>query len=158
MIKIQVDAASAISKLDAAAVKLGSAAKNAVETGGNRLLSIVQGKLSGEVLNTRSGALLRSIRIETVEDENGIGARVYSDGSIPYARIQEYGGRVNVPAIAPVHAKALAFAWDGRLVFAKSAAAHVVDIPERSYLRTSLGEFEAAFAESMHQSVADAVT
>jgi hypothetical protein len=157
MIKIDVDTSLAIAKLDASTEKLHSAASNAVAECSNRLFSIVQGKLSGEVLNVRSGALRRSIRVDSVEIAKRISARVFSDGSVPYARIQEYGGRVNIPANAPRQAKALAFAWNGRMVFVKTTAAHVINMPERSYMRTSLAEVELAFAASIRQSVADAL-
>jgi hypothetical protein len=157
MITIEVGTAPAIAKLDVLAQSLRSATRNAIENGGNQLLSIVQGKLSGEVLNARSGALLHSIRALTSEAANSVETRVFCDGSVPYARVQEYGGRLNIPAVVPVRAKALAFAYEGRLVFATSTAAHVVDIPERSYMRASLDEFEATFAQSIHQSVADAL-
>ncbi|HTT84962.1 MAG TPA: HK97 gp10 family phage protein [Rhizomicrobium sp.] len=154
MISVKVDTAPAIARLDETKLRLRAAARNAVESGANRLLSLVQEKLSGEVLNSRSSALLRSIRVETAEDTDGIAVRVLSDGSVPYARIQEYGGRVNIPALEPIRAKALAFGYGGKLVFAKSTAAHVVDIPERSYMRLSLAEFARAFSDEMREAIA----
>jgi phage gpG-like protein len=157
MIAMDVDAAPAIAKLEALTGKLRFAAQNAVQNGCNRLLSIVQGKLSGEVLNSRSGALLRSISAEITETGNGIEARIFSDGTVPYARVQEYGGRLNIPAIVPMQAKTLAFAYEGRLVFARSTAAHIVDIPARSYMRASLDEYETAFAVNVQQSVREAL-
>jgi phage gpG-like protein len=112
---------------------------------------MVQRKLSGEVLAARSGALRRSIRAEVADDWRGVQARVFSDGGVPYARIQEYGGRIALPAIAAADAKALAFVYEGRLVFAKRAAAHVATIPERSFLRASLAEFAPALSESFRR-------
>jgi hypothetical protein len=157
MIEMQVDAGPAVARLEAVSQRLRANTRDAMEDGVERLLAIVQGKLSGEVLNSRSGALLHSIRAESVNATNGIEARIFSDGSVPYARVQEYGGRLNIPAIAPVRAKVLAFAYEGRMIFAKSVTAHVVDIPERSYMRASLDEFEAACVEGIRQSVADAL-
>jgi len=153
MFTARVDAASAIAKLNALQSKLRAGVREAVEEDAARLLALVCDKLSGEVLNARTGNLLRSIRSETSDN----GARVFSDGSVPYARIQEYGGRVSVPAIEPVNAKALAFAYDGRMVFAKRTAAHAVDIPERSYLRASLDEFAPAFLDDIRKLVAEAL-
>jgi hypothetical protein len=157
MITTTIDAAAAIAKLAAMKDRLRANVRGAADEDAARLLAIVQGKLSGEVLNSRSGALFRSIRVESVEDADGVGARVFSDGSVSYARIQEYGGRVNIPALEPVRAKALAFAYGGRMVFAKSAAAHVAHIPERSYMRSSLAEFAATFADGVRKVVADAL-
>jgi phage gpG-like protein len=158
MLSANIDPAPAIAKLDVMKQRLRAGVRGGVKNGAGRLLSLVQAKLSGEVLQARSGALLRSIHVETNENADGFGARVFSDGSVPYARIQEYGGRVNIPALAPVNAKALAFAWGGRMVFAKSVAAHVVDLPERSYMRYSLAEFADTFTGDIRQTVADALS
>ncbi len=157
MITAQIDAAPAIAKLGALPMKLRVAVREAVEEDAQELLAIVQAKLSGEVLQLRTGALLRSITVETNEDADGIGARVLSDGSVPYARIQEFGGRIAIPEIAPATAKALAFNYAGRLAFAKRTAAHVVDLPERSYMRSSLAEFAPGFVGRLREAFAETI-
>jgi hypothetical protein len=141
MISLSVDTASAIGKLKAIPSTVRTGAAQAVQESTRRLLGAVQEKLSGDVLNVRSGALRRSI-METglVVGDSTVTDSVASDGTVAYARIQEYGGRVNIPEIVPESAKALAFEYGGRLVFARRVAAHVVEIPERSYLRASLAE------------------
>lgn len=154
MISARVDATSAIARLDAMKQRLRAGVRAAVADGAARLTAMVQAKLSGEVLNVRSGTLRGSIGVETVEDGQGITARLFSDTA--YARIQEYGGRIVVPALVPVNAKALAFAYGGRMVFAARTAAHAVDIPERSYMRASLAEFEPAFIDAIRKLAADA--
>jgi hypothetical protein len=157
MIILDFDAAPAIARLDALGERLRAATRGAVEAAAGGLLSLAREKLSGDVLNIRSGALLDSLRRETVEESGRIVASVYTDGRLPYARMQEYGGRIDIPAGAPVHANALALAYEGRLVFAKSTAAHTVTIPERSYMRTSLDELHNTIPQGMQQAVADAV-
>jgi hypothetical protein len=156
MISVDFDAAPALSQLDEQKNRLRSAARVSVENGANRLLALVQGKLSGGVLNSRSGRLLRSIRAEVSDDAELVSARLFSDGSVPYARIQEYGGRMNIPAVSAQQSKALAFVYEGRLVFARSVAAHVVDSPERSYMRSSLDEFASTFPDVIGAAVAGA--
>lgn len=156
MITATFDAARAVAKLAATRDRLRAHVRGAVDEDAARLLAIVQKKLSGEVLNARSGALFSSIRAETLEDAVGIGARVFSDGSVPCARIQEYGGRISIPEVVPKNAKALAFPFGGRLNFARSAAAHMIDIPERSYMRASLAEFAASFTDGIRRVVTDA--
>ena len=151
MISARVDPTAAIARLGALADSLRSGVRALVGDGAARLYALVEAKLSGEVLHARSGALARSIRIETNEDADGIGARVFGDGSVPYARIQEFGGRIAVPEIAAVNAKALAFVYGGRMQFARHTAAHVVDIPERSYMRSSLAEFENGFVDDVRE-------
>jgi hypothetical protein len=153
VITTQLDAPPAIAKLETLKKRLRTGVGEAVESAAARLRAIVQAKLSGEVLKARSGALRDSIR--AAMDADGTAARVFSDGSVPYARVQEYGGRVNVPAMAPVNAKALAFAYGGRMVFAKHAAAHVVSLPECSYLRSSLAEFAPVFLDDIRKVVTE---
>ena len=92
-------------------------------------LGIVQNrKLSGEVLNVRSGALRDSVHQEVLSAPDGVFAVVGTD--LIYAAIHEYGG-----IIVPQTAAALRFAIDGKWIFAKQ-----VTMPERSYLRSTLAE------------------
>ena len=71
-----------------------------------RLLAQVQANLSGAVLQSRSGALLASVEAGIAED--GLGASI--SGDLPYAAIQEYGGRTPPHTIVPVKAHALRLA------------------------------------------------
>jgi hypothetical protein len=155
MITAQVDAESAIAELETLKDRVGDVVGEAVEGAASQLLGLVQAKLSGEVLNARSGALRSSIRVES--DAEGSGARVFSDGSVPYAHVQEYGGRIAIPEIVPKNAKALAFAYGGRMVFAARTAAHVVNLPGRSYLRSSLAEFAPLFLDDIRKVVMEAL-
>ncbi|HEX3429543.1 MAG TPA: hypothetical protein VHT03_01545 [Rhizomicrobium sp.] len=151
MISTTIDTAAAIAALARWGAGLRARLRDAFAQNAAALLAIVRAKLSGEVLEPRSGALRASIRAETGEDESGFAARVFSNGSVPYARIQEYGGRIAVPELAPINAQALAFAYGGRLVFAHRVRAHAVTIPERSYMRISLDEFAPVFADSVRR-------
>ncbi len=155
-ITAEIDAARAIAKLAALPGEVRSGVRETMQAELLELLATVQAKLSGGVLNARSGNLRDSIQAEMSEDDSSVAARVFSDGSVPYARIQEYGGRVDVPEMAPVNTKALAFAWHGRMVFAKRTAAHAVAIPERSYLRSSLAEFAETFVDGIRKVAAEA--
>ena len=152
MITAKIDTAGVGDRLNALAGKVRASAAQAVQANTQQLLERVQDKLSGEVLNVRSGALLRSI-VETGLniDTAGVGDSVASDGSAAYAHIQEYGGRVNIPEIVPRSAKALTFDYGGKLVFARHVAAHSVDIPQRSFLRSSLAEQAQSFADDIRR-------
>lgn len=150
-----IDAMAAIAKLEALKDRLRTDVREAVEDGASALASRVQTKLSGEVLQARSGALRDSIMAEVSEDAPGVGARVSSDA--PYARVHEYGGRINIPEIVPRNAKALAFEYGGRLVFAKRTAAHVVTMPERSFMRSALAEFAPVLIDDIRKVVAEAI-
>ncbi len=74
-----------------------------------RLLDKVQANLSGDVLQSRTGALEASVIAELAADADGLTATVASTG-VPYAAIQEYGGTTAPHDIVPVKARALAFA------------------------------------------------
>jgi phage gpG-like protein len=153
MSAIAVDARATTIKLKALAPDVRRAVGETVADSTEKLWNIARLKLSGDVLNVGSGKLLRSIQQE-VRDSEG---RVFSDGSVDYARIQEYGGRVDIPELVPVNAKALAFEYEGRLVFAKRTQPHAVTIPERSYLRSSLAEFAPQFTADLEAAVEGAL-
>ena len=118
---------------------------------------VVDDKLSGQVLQTRSGTLKDSIAAEVVVDGDQVLARVYSSGDVKYAMIQEYGGRTGPHDILPVKAKALMFLVGGRQVFAKIVHHPGSDIPERSYLRSSLDDFAEIIAGELKSAALVAV-
>jgi hypothetical protein len=151
MIFATIRPGAAIESVGAWRDRLRARLREGFATNANALLGVVRAKLSGAVLRPRSGALRASLRAEIAEDTGGFQARVWSDGSLAYARIQEYGGRIAIPEIVPGNAKALAFLYGGRLVFARRTRAHAVTIPERSYMRSSLDDFAPAFADSIRR-------
>lgn len=132
---------------------------DALLTAADTLRARVEANLSGEVLTERSGALKRSIAA-TTEMSNGdeLSVSVASDGSVPYARILEYGGRISMPEIVPRAAKVLAFPYGGRLAFAKHVAAHTVTIPEHSYLRSALDDESSTILETIRNAVSEALS
>jgi phage gpG-like protein len=150
-VSIAVDTNAATIRLKSLAPNARRAVDEVVAADTAKLQDIVRGKLSGDVLNARSGKLIGSIE----QDSSDGTGRVFSD--LDYARVQEYGGRIDVPEIEPVNAKALAFEYEGKLVFAKHTQPHTVTIPERSFLRSSLAEFAPQFAADMDAAVAGAL-
>jgi phage gpG-like protein len=111
-------------------------------------------KLSGAVLNVRSGALRDSIVASISADGDGVVASVDSVGDVKYAAIQEYGGKTGAHEILPVKAQALAFIAGGAQRFARSVEHPGSLIPERSYLRSSLDDMR----EQILDALADAAT
>ncbi len=128
-------------KLDAmpAALAAALAAKGA-ELAAALAERVKSDKLSGGVLNLRSGALRDSITADVSAAGDGFSASVGSDGSVPYAAIQEYGGRTGAREVLPSKAGALAFVGNGALRFARRVEHPGSVIPERSYLRSTLNE------------------
>jgi phage gpG-like protein len=156
-VAIEIDAAGATAKLAALPDKVRAGVRQVVHAGALKLLAKVQQKVSGDVLQVRSGALLNSLR-ETGFSDSGdaISDGVTTDAAVKYARIQEYGGKIEAPEIAPVNARALAFEYGGKLVFAMKTAAHVIEIPEHSYMRSSLAEIAPSILDDIRKVVASA--
>lgn len=117
----------------------------------------IQQKLSGGVLNMRSGALARSIIATVDESSADVAVRISTSGDVKYAAIQEFGGTIPPHQIVPDKAKALAFVVGGKRVFAERVNLPAVTLPERSYLRSSLAEMAGSLAEGLGDAVAEAM-
>lgn len=136
MIKIEVKVDPAILHLDRVSDRRRAAIRGEVISLTQQLAALVRQKLSGPVLNRRSGALYNSIKSQLIENPSTIYGTVYSQG-VPYAAVHEFGGRGYYP-IVPVRAKALAFMVGGKLVFAQRV--NHPPAKERSFLRSSLND------------------
>jgi len=110
-------------------------------------------KLSGQVLNVRTGALRRSIFTTVETAPNEVTATVASSSDVPYGRIHEFGGAIDIPEITPVKAQALHFVINGKDVFAKRVRAHTVHMPERSFMRSALADMEAEIRNGIKEAV-----
>ncbi|MGA8499659.1 MAG: hypothetical protein WB764_29540 [Xanthobacteraceae bacterium] len=117
----------------------------------------IQQKLSGGVLNTRSGALASSIIASVDESSADVSVRIGTSGGVKYAAIQEFGGTILPHEIVPDKARALAFVVGGKQVFAARVNLPAVTMPERSYLRSSLAEMAGEIAEGLSEAIADAL-
>ena len=116
----------------------------------------IQQKLSGEVLATRSGALAASIISSIENDGSGTSVSISSTG-VPYAAIQEFGGKTAAHDIVAVKAKALAFSMGGEQIFAKSVHHPGSTIPARSYLGSSLSEMSDEIESGFKQAILEAL-
>jgi phage gpG-like protein len=114
-------------------------------------------KLSGAVLNARSGALRASIVSVVSTDGDDLVASVGSTGDVKYAAIQEYGGKTAAHEILPAKARALAFMASGALRFARKVEHPGSAIPERSYLRSSLAEMSDEIIAALAEAAAEAL-
>jgi phage gpG-like protein len=117
----------------------------------------IQQKLSGDVLQMKSGALAGSIAVTIDELSTGVAVRIAPSPDMKYAAIHEYGGTIPPHQIVPDKARALAFLAGGKQAFAARVNLPAVAMPERSYMRSSLaevadeirGEFAAAVVEAI---------
>ena len=117
----------------------------------------VQQKLAGEVLQSRSGALARSIVTSIEEEAAGVSVAIATNGDVKYAAIHEFGGMIPPHEIVPDKAKALAFVLGGKRVFAARVNIPAVTMPERSYLRSSLNEMTEQIRQELSAAVTDVV-
>jgi phage gpG-like protein len=117
----------------------------------------IQQKLSGGVLNMRSGALASSIVATVDESSADVSVRIGTSGDVKYAAIQEFGGTIPPHEIVPDKAKALAFVVGGKQVFAARVNLPAVTLPERSYLRSSLAEMAGEIRDELSGAVAEAM-
>lgn len=105
-------------------------------------------KLSGQSLQSRSGALKASIGAEISLDGSTLNAIVGSFGDVKYAAIQEYGGRTAAHEILPAKGHVLAFLAGGMARFARSVQHPGSTIPAHNYLLGGLDDSrEAIVAE-----------
>jgi phage gpG-like protein len=113
-------------------------------------------KLSGGVLNVRSGALSDSIAASVTADSDGFVASVGSEGDVKYAAIQEYGGKTSAHEILPSKGAVLAFVAGDAQHFARRVEHPGSLIPERSYLRSALADMDDKILTALGDAAAEA--
>lgn len=109
-------------------------------------------KLSGQVLNARSGNLAESVRPVpvTVSGDDIIGGVQAGGGPIKYAGVHEYG--VDHPwTIQVKNARALSFVINGKRIFAMKVT--IPGMAERSYMRTGLDDKTADIIAGLKEAV-----
>lgn len=113
---------------------------------------LVKAKLSGPVLNVRSGVLRASTNYRITQTSTEVTA---TEGTnVKYARLHEFG----VPhswVIRPRVAEALAFEINGQLIFADEVI-HP-GLPERSFLRSALREMTPKIETDLQEAIVGTV-
>ena len=110
----------------------------------NTLAYIKDNKLSGQLLNQRTGNLKNSGFTEVAEDSTTLTGTIGFGRTVPYAAIHNYGGTISIPA---VEGKLMVFERAGDTVFTMRHKAFTVTMPERNYLESSLEELEPEIRE-----------
>jgi len=142
-----------VARLGAMPQKLHDALLRKVTVLALKLEAKVKGKLSGEVLNVKTGALRRSIFSEVDDNVTSIIGKVASSGDVKYAAIHEFGGKTAAHDIIPSKAQALAFMMEGKMKFASVVHHPGSVMPERSYLRSSLADMKQDIIDGLTQAV-----
>lgn len=160
VLKISINDRALIQKLDRLPEKMRGAMKRKVTELTLKLESRVKQKLSGEVLNVKTGALRRSIH-STVEDTgSSITGKVASSGDVNYAAIHEFGGTIDHPggtAYIPTASGAVQFISNEAAAAMKGALPrtrpHENPMPERSFLRSSLADMKQEIIDGLAAAV-----
>jgi len=122
-----------------------------------RLKARVADKLSGALLQKRSGRLLASIESDFQYDDDDLTGSV-SSIDVPYAGILEYGGKTSAHEIVAVKAKALSFMVGGGRRFALSVHHPGSQIPRFGFLSNSLSELHGEIVSELTDVVFDTLT
>lgn len=150
---VDFDGTRAIARFDAMPGRVRDALLAKVEVLRQKLEAKIKGKLTGQVLNRRSGALFRSIFSERIDQGNAIYGRAASSGDVKYAAIHEFGGKTPAHDIIPTKAKALAFIVGGKMQFAKIVHHPGSVMPERSFMRSSLSDMRDEIVSGLKSAV-----
>lgn len=114
-----------------------------------------------------TGQFPEAVKVEQIEEPQSVTSRVFID-TLPWARIQEEGGKTAPHVIEAVNGKALAFMAPGSLglssgggsnalVFAKKVNHPGSRIPERTYARLALVQMRQPFDNGIRQTVDEAL-
>lgn len=116
---------------------------------------IKRDKLSGQVLHVRSGDLRRSVHavLPVAQTSAGVVGRVAQSGDVKYGGIHEFGGRTPAHIIEASKAKALHFMMGGKEIFAKRVNHPGSQMPERSYMRSSLADLRDDIVDRLQAAV-----
>lgn len=120
-----------------------------------QLQAKIQAKLSGEILNVKTGALRASVNVQGPSVEGSVirGSVGIPEGPTSgYARIHTLG-HSGAYEIMSVKAKALAFMLDGKKTFAKRV--WHPEIPARPLVHPTLDENREQVIQELGQAVAD---
>ena len=120
------------------------------------VIGVKQGKLTGQALNVRTGRLRRSIHPELTSSPTDVTGIVGTN--VVYAAVHEYGfsGTETVKA----HLRTIKQAW-GHAIEPKQVNVRThsrqVNIPERSFLRSTLNEQSSQILQDLTKAVDDAI-
>lgn len=158
MIDIKVEGETQIiAKLEALPGKLQRELTKRLTVLALQMQATIKQKLSGQVLKVRTGNLRDSIGYDVTTATDAVVATVFSDKSVKYGRIHEYGGQTAPHVIEPRKANVLAFQMGGKMVFARRVNHPGSRIPARPFMRPTLAEYRDRIITSMNAAAAESL-
>lgn len=156
LLPVKVEGVEDVSaKLAGAPPKVKQAVRRAIEESAIRVTAGAKAKLTDDVLRVRTGRLRRSVHYVMGGSDDAPQAAIGTN--LEYAGIHEFGGQTRAHVIEALNAKALMFQVGGQVVFAKRVNHPGSKIPERSYLRSTLGEQSSEIKARIDEAVGGAL-
>lgn len=153
-----IGAQRVIDALGAVPAKVQVRAKSALDVWATELAAYIKAdKLSGQVLNRRSGTLSASVHPVKEQTGSSVSGGAGGGAGVPYAKIHEFGGLIPAHQVVARNAQALSFTVDGVRRFAKSVQIPDVQMPERSYMRSAFEEKVPQGIEALRLAVKEAI-
>lgn len=117
---------------------------------------IVRDKLSGQVLNVRTGKLAESVQPDPtrVEGTKVLGSVRAGGDQAFYGRFHELGGSKSYP-IVPVEKQALSFIWQGKHYIRQRV--YRSPLPARPFMEPALEEMRGQIVAGIEEAVAGAL-
>ena len=152
MISVHIDTVNVEAKLSGMPEKVRKALYRTIDDIGAKLEAHVKNdKLQGQVLNHITGHLQQSINHDVQQSGNSIVGRVYSNSSVDYAASHEFGYHGTEEVREHIRHVTQAFGRSiSEIDVVVRAHTRNVNMPERSFLRSSL--------EDMKEEIIDTVT
>ena len=118
---------------------------------------VMRQKLSGQVLNVKTGRLRRSI--DQVVRDNGDDIAGVVSSNVEYARAHEYGfsGQESVKAHLRTIKQAFGKPLKAPVAFQVRAHARKANVPEKSFLRSALSDMKPEIQDAMRKAVGRAL-
>ena len=111
-------------------------------------------KLTGQVLNVRTGRLRRSMNTSFQEEESGL-ISGFLGTNVPYAKPHEFGfeGEVQVQEYMMTQKQVFGRMLQNPIQVTVKAHMRKVKIPEKSFMRSALGEMRDEITEAMNDAI-----
>lgn len=123
--------------------------------GAQRIVNIATKKLRGEVLNVRSGTLIKSLRAYKIDRDSAMAAVI--GPAAKYGAAHEVGATIPAHRVAPKYKKALHWVGGGTDFFSKGHTIPTFDLPKRPWFYPSGEQAAPEIVEDFRRILEDAV-
>lgn len=121
----------------------------------SRVSQRMKEKVSGEVLNVRTGRLRNSLYARVYVGTEKVTLSFGSRWDVPYASIHEYGGMINHPGVPETQGGVMPMRDKRGVIqkFSKSVLPHTIWMPKRSYIKSTRDEMVPSINAALRQAI-----